>query len=223
MDQHPKINRAYDCLTPLRFSQSVGSKRYWLCRCSCGNEREVDECRLLPGVRNWCRCEQIAATKMSNSSHGFTRGHRKSPLYLVWRSMRSRCENPKVDRFPDYGGRGIYVCDRWKTGEGGKSGFECFIEDMGERPPGMTIERRSNDGPYSPENCLWASRLDQGRNRRSVYKIEIDGVTMSLSAAAAHHGVPLGTVVSRLRGGWTMTKALTEPVGKRRGRYSRPL
>jgi hypothetical protein len=81
-------------------------------------------------------------------------------------NMLQRCTNPKATSYEYYGGRGISVCNRWRYGEGGKSGSECFLEDMGPRPDGLTLERRDGDRNYEPPNCYWATRNEQNLNRR---------------------------------------------------------
>jgi hypothetical protein len=86
--------------------------------------------------------------------------------YSSWVKMVRRCVSPRDNRFKDYGGRGIRVCDRWRYGEGGRHPFECFLADMGERAPGLTIERVDNDGNYEKANCIWADPATQARNTR---------------------------------------------------------
>lgn len=86
---------------------------------------------------------------------------RASPAYQSWRSMMTRCFNQNYDRYSDYGGRGITVCERWQT-------FANFLEDMGERPEGHTLDRINNDGNYEPQNCQWATLSEQARNRRKA-------------------------------------------------------
>jgi hypothetical protein len=115
--------------------------------------------------------------------------------------MRRRCLKETHTDYARYGGRGIKVCDRW-------SKFENFLADMGEPPPGMTIERVNNDGNYEPANCKWATRAEQGANRSTVRRVVIDGIEMSLRAACGHLGLKPETIYMRLHRGASVEEAL---------------
>lgn len=150
---------------------------------------------------------------IATNPHGTApRGATSHPLHKSWWAMHDRCVNPRNRSFRDYGARGIVVCSRWSQGEGGLTGFECFVADMGERPRGLTIERSNSDGPYAPSNCSWASRTVQSRNRRSLRVIEFGGRKQPVSAWAEEKGLPYFTVIQRLNRGWAPDRALTTPV-----------
>ena len=130
-------------------------------------------------------------------------------IRFVWRSMINRCHRPEVENYPNYGGRGIAVCDRWRNS------FDAFMSDMGERPPGGTIERRDNDGPYSPENCFWATRTVQAKNKRNNRLITANGRTMTMADWARELGINPAAILYRIRAGWTAERAVTEPAPER--------
>lgn len=128
------------------------------------------------------RYGKAKTAKLKKAKHGMC----YTPEYYTWTCMKYRCSNPRDASYPLYGARGIKVCDRWL----GKNGFQNFYADMGPRPgPNYSIDRVDNDGPYSPDNCRWASAADQTNNRRVTIKIEIDGVVKSLTEWSRHFGV----------------------------------
>ena len=123
--------------------------------------------------------------------------------------MKTRCLNPNSKDFLRYQGRGITICERWK------SSFWNFIEDMGPRPsPSHSIDRIDNNGNYEPSNCRWATLSDQANNMRSNHLVEYDGKSQSLAAWSAETGLAHSTLTERLRMGWTIKDALTRPLEK---------
>lgn len=137
-------------------------------------------------------------------THGHTTGG-FSPTYHSWSSMIQRCTNPKRRAYPRYGGRGIMVCDRWMV-------FENFLEDMGERPAGLTLERVDNDGNYEPGNCIWATRRTQNRNSSQVVRVTLGGETRPVVEWCEIIGISINTVRCRVKKhSWTYERALTTP------------
>lgn len=120
---------------------------------------------------------------------------------------KQRCLNKSCQDYPYYGGRGIKVCQRWLDS------FDSFVQDMGLRPAGMTLERKDNDGDYTPGNCKWATRKQQSGNQRRNVRITYDGRTLSLQGWSDLTGIPYGTLKARVgRLGYTPEQALTKPV-----------
>lgn len=204
-------------LTVVEFAKVNADRPMWRCICDCGAEKIAAQGNLISGGTKSCGCYQREQTAAATSTHGHTRGAKRHPMYLVWRGMRSRCENPNVKSYANYGGRGITVCDRWRTGDGTRSGFECYLSDMGDKPsPSHSVERVRNDLPYSPKNCVWATKTAQAKNRRNVHRIEIDGQILTLKDACKARNISVGTVMSRLNYGWTLQDALARPARKHR-------
>jgi hypothetical protein len=133
-------------------------------------------------------------------------GMNKTPVYRVWATMKQRCQNVRNANFKDYGGRGITVCKEWQT-------FTNFFRDMGYPPfKGATLERKNNQEGYSPENCRWATYMDQGSNRRNNRCITIGSETHHLAEWCRLRHVPYNLVYGRLEHGWSLERALTQSI-----------
>lgn len=134
-------------------------------------------------------------------------GKSKTVEYHAWKSMRRRCYDPLSKKYSGYGGRGIEVCESWRTS------FTTFLKDMGLRPTKKhSLDRIDNDGPYSPENCRWAIQRTQQNNRRDNRRIEAMGLNLTMSQWSRHLGVPVKRIQNRIYSGWDPAKALTVPL-----------
>lgn len=127
--------------------------------------------------------------------------------FWIWQGMIRRCHNPDHSEFRNYGGRGIRVCKRWRKS------FKKFLKDMGRRPGNKEIDRIDNDGDYRPENCRWATRSEQCRNKRGNRIIEFEGESKCLAEWAEVVGIRMATLWRRLNQGWSFEKAISIPVG----------
>lgn len=125
----------------------------------------------------------------------------RSREYRIWCAMKTRCNNPNADNYHNYGGRGISVCSRWDN-------FHAFLEDMGNSN-GMTIERIDHDGDYTPDNCKWATRKEQGNNKRNNRNLEMDGICLTVQQWSEKTSIKEATIRKRLKLGWSVSKALT--------------
>lgn len=148
-----------------------------------------------PQWKRQLTCSRICANRYiaaNNVKHGLSR----SAEYSIWHQMNRRCHDRGNHAWRRYGGRGIFVCEEWRTS------FDQFLRDMGRRPgPSFTVDRIDNDGPYSPSNCRWATRYEQAQNRCNSIKFTIDGQTKTAAQWADHFGVNRDTVYWRIEKG----------------------
>ena len=178
---------------------------FWRCLCSCGKTVDVDGTKLRNGHTKSCGCYKLDAISTAQTVHGESH---QTPEYQTWCSIRQRCFNKNSADYPDYGGRGITVCLRW-------SNYENFLEDMGRRPQGCSINRIDNDGDYTPQNCEWSDKYQQARNRRSNKYIVYLGMRMTATEAAKRAGIKKGTLLRRIRVGALDLFAVVKPWGRK--------
>ena len=177
--------------TVLKMTGRSGNKptgqSLWHCRCECGREKQaVLYGALTTGGSRSCGClrkEERAAKRTGRFEN--------LDLYSVWQSMKTRCQNQRHASFRNYGARGIEICERWES-------FQNFLADVGKRPEGMTLERINNDGNYEPGNCRWASRLEQGRNKRTNQRVVWKGLDMTLTELARLENVAFHSLRNRI-------------------------
>jgi len=141
-----------------------------------------------------------------NLKHGHSLDGKRSLTHSSWHNLRRRTSNPNCPEYPQYGGQGITCCERWNT-------FKNFLEDMGERPgKEYSIDRIDNTLGYTPENCRWATRTEQNRNRSSCIYIEINGEKKTVKEWALDVGIKRQTIERRLKLGWSDYDAVMQPV-----------
>lgn len=198
-------NKVFGFLVVLRRSGTVSASRQvrWTCRCECGAEHDVSSRELRKGRVKSCGCKKVDLCRKANIRHGAWANGKVMPEWRIWQEMKQRCENPQSNRFYTHGARGVAVCDRWRNS------FEAFLEDMGPRTEsGLSLERRDNDKGYCPENCYWATKTQQARNRRNNVLITFNGVTHCVAEWSELTGVKASIIRSRLKRGATPEEAL---------------
>lgn len=142
------------------------TRTYWDCHCECGTKKVVVGYALLNGDTKSCGCLRDDQLSAASITHGL----RQHPLYRVWSNMKNRCYNSASKRYPDWGGRGIAVCDAWLD----FSEFHMWGMSNGYKK-GLTLERKDNDGNYGPDNCMWATLTEQANNKRNTLHVVYQG------------------------------------------------
>lgn len=183
-----------------RAKNDTKNNTQWLCQCECGNKVIIRRHHLISDNTNSCGCLQKQRVSETHFIHGHNSYH-QSKTHKTWHSMLQRCNNPKCQEYKNYGGRGIKVCKAWMK-------FEGFLQDMGERPPNLTLDRKNNDGDYCKENCRWITNKEQQRNKRTNRAITIGDETKCVAGWCEELGLRYHTVITRLQRGWSDEEAL---------------
>lgn len=205
------ITGPYKTLTGKRFGQLVVLGLHnrlppgiyeWKCRCDCGETITARGGNLKSGHVQSCGCLQKLRASQSQKSHGSS----NTREYAIWSGLKRRCLCPNDPAYANYGGRGITVSPEWETS------FETFFADMGKRPVGATIERKDNNLGYRKDNCIWATRKEQNRNRRDTRRVEHDGELLCVAEWAERLNLPYKVLHARLfRYRWTVSRAFSTP------------
>jgi len=195
--------RPADRLVGQRFNKllvlgDVGASKYGrrlLCLCDCGVQKEITAHNLTSGRIVSCGCAFYDSSEKR-------RLNRDKRTYQSWKGMLARCYNKKHPGYINYGARGITVCTSWKD-------YECFLEDMGLRPPGKSLDRVRNDEGYSKENCKWSTPAEQQRNTRVNRKFAFEGAELPVSEIAEKAGIPYHRAWTRLvKYGWSAEECI---------------
>lgn len=166
--------------------------------CDCGVQKQTRVDSLQRGASVSCGCKK--------REHNFRHGHRRmgtqDPTYASWDGAVQRCTNPNHPTWEYYGGRGITIDPDWLV-------FENFLRDMGQRPPGLTLERKDVNAGYSKSNCIWATQSDQMWNTRRNVRVDHLGRTWTLRELSQQYGVPVALLRQRIHNGWPVERAIS--------------
>ena len=189
--------------TVLEFDPASTNVAYWLCVCDCGVRKSVFGGDIKRGGSRSCGCLALEIVTQQSTCHGMT----KHPAYGTWKQMRYRCQDPKNQGYPIYGGRGITVCTRWIN-------FEYFWEDMGPSWKfGLSIDRINVNGNYELSNCKWSTAKEQAANRRTNITINTPRGPMIIAEASRQFGIPFNTIRQRVKAGWADSFLLKGGIG----------
>jgi hypothetical protein len=197
----------------LEVIKQVGKNKWghtrWLCRCNCIDKSEIIvlNSNLKSGHTKSCGCVQKKEASKRFTIHGRSQNNK---TYQSWEAMIQRCNDPNARNYYLYGGRGIKVCKHWTK-------FINFLNDIGERPTkNHSIDRINNNGNYCKENCRWATKKEQARNRRDNHYLTYNNRTQLLVEWSEETGIPINVLKGRIRRKWSVEKSLTTPVERKK-------
>lgn len=190
-------------------TEEGGKRVRWRCRCDCGTVLDVQATHLRSKHTTSCGCvasEKTATRNVASAKHGMW----KTPEFQAWLSMRKRCYSKRNKRYPDYGGRGIKVCDEWLND------FAAFYAHVGPRPSAKhSLDRIRNGEGYKPGNVRWATDGEQNNNKRANVTAFVGGEQLTAAQIASRYGLGHGTVLYRIRAGKTEAELIAPSTRKR--------
>ncbi len=189
-------------LVVIKSAPNMGVENAYHCRCDCGSLKVFRRSNIKSGHTKSCGC-------LGKETH-FKHGACRTRTYNSWMSAKRRCDYPEATGYRNYGGRGITMCDRWYNS------YQAFLSDMGERPKEHSIDRIDPNGNYEPDNCRWASRKTQNNNTSRSHILEFQGRKQTISQWAKEYGLVPNSLSKRLQLGWTVERALTQPLRRSR-------
>ena len=195
------VGQEFGLLTAIEpAGRDANGRLLWSFSCKCGGQRFARASSVKSGLIRTCGCGRIANWSRL-VREGKTHGLSKTRTYAIWCGIKERCGNPRKNAYKNYGGRGISVCERWRS-------FENFFADMGPCPKGLTLERIDNNGNYELKNCQWASRAVQARNNRRNVIVTIGDQTRCLHDWVSELRLGRSTVYRKMRAGATPKQAI---------------
>lgn len=200
--------KKYGFLTAIKFIRRDKTHYYWLFKCDCGKEKIMDKTHVKTGHSKSCGCKVAELCRKFHTKHGHTSNRKFSKEFSTWAGMLDRCFNKNNNHFKNYGGRGITVCNRWK------SSFQNFFDDMGVKPYGKSLDRIDNNGNYELSNCRWATHREQQNNRTNNNILELYGQKDTMSNWCRKFGITTSLFDNRKRLNWSIEKIFTTPKRK---------
>ena len=207
MKQYNLTGEQFGRWTVIEQAEKINGMSVWKCRCECGTEKEVYQKHLLSGASTSCGCfakELLRERAIKQCKERATHRMSNTRLYHIWMNMRKRCYDKNYDSYYLYGGRGIKVCEEWKSSN-------AFIEwalNNGYTDT-LTLERIDVNGNYEPSNCKWATMKEQGNNRRNNHFLTYNGITKTISQWSEIVGIKRTTLYARInRDKWSVGRAL---------------
>lgn len=192
------------------------SKGKWKVSCSCGKIEIRYKSVIVNGYAKSCLKCSYEKRKLAISKSMTSHGKSNCPTQQSYSDMKRRCYSKHRNEYKHYGGRGIRVCERWLNGDGIRTGYHCFLEDMGERPKGFSLDRIDVNGDYEPNNCRWATPKEQGNNKRITPKFLYKGEMTAITYIAEDINMNRNTLYSRVvQHGKDFKESISTPVKTR--------